>query len=73
MMNIKDAIPVYVYPDGEVYDNIPQYKSDDYEIRGQGYCPECDGPIVPHYGEPFASCECGTQEWYDTHTETPKR
>ena len=70
-MNIKDTIPVYVYPDGEVYENIPQYKSDDYEVRGQGRCPECDGPIVPNYGEPFASCECGTREWYDTHTETP--
>lgn len=36
----------------------------DYEKRVQGYCPTCDGPIEPHYGEPFASCECGTQEWY---------
>ena len=55
---------VYVYPDGEVYEQAVDWKSDDYEIREQGYCAHCDSDIVPHYNEPFASCDCCTQEWY---------
>ncbi len=57
-------IDVYVYPDDEVYEEPPSWKSDDYEIRKQGACEICGQPIVPHYGEPLASCDCCTQEWY---------
>lgn len=60
----KNLINVYVYPDDEVYEEPPSWKSDDYEIRKQGDCEVCGCPIVPHYGEPLASCECYTQEWY---------
>lgn len=45
-------------------DEIVTWKSDDYEIREAGFCNTCDEEIIPHYGEPFASCSCGTQEWY---------
>ncbi len=64
--SLIDLIDVYVYPDGDVYEEEepPSWKSDDYEIRKQGACGQCGEPIVPHYGEPFASCQCGTQEWY---------
>lgn len=55
---------VAVFPDGEIYSEAPSWKSDDYEIRYQGFCNVCDSPIEPHYQEPFASCECSTQEWY---------
>lgn len=57
-------IDVCVYPDGEAYQKPPSWKSDDYEVRKQGYCGQCDQSIVPHYSEPFASCECYTQEWH---------
>ena len=61
----NNLMDVYVYPDGEVYEEEPpNWKSDDYEIRKQGACEQCGQPIIPHYGEPFASCECYTQEWY---------
>lgn len=55
---------VYVYPDGEQYDEPPSWKSDDYEVRQTDLCTSCDTELEPHYGEPFASCECGTSEWY---------
>lgn len=55
---------VYVYPNDEVYESPPEWMSDDYQVREQGYCEECDSDIVPHYAEPFASCNCGTREWY---------
>jgi hypothetical protein len=55
---------VYVFPDDEIYEEAPSWKSDDYEIRYQGFCNTCDSTIDPHWSEPFASCNCGTQEWY---------
>lgn len=55
---------VYVYPDDDVYDEPQPDKSDDYMIREKGYCDKCDSEIIPHYGEPIASCNCGTMEWY---------
>ena len=60
----KDVCLVYVYPDNEAYQQPPDWKSDDYEIREQGFCESCGSEIVPHYGEPLASCECETQEWH---------
>lgn len=59
-----DLETVYVYPDDEVYSKPPSWKSDDFEVRKQGFCYRCDSDIVPHYGEPIASCGCGSQEWY---------
>ena len=32
-MNEEDLITVYVYPDGENYEETPTWKSDDYSIR----------------------------------------
>lgn len=61
---IDNLFEVYVYPDKEVYTNIPDWKSDDYEIRKTTYCEECDELLQPHYAEPFASCECRTMEWH---------
>lgn len=57
---------VAVFPDGEIYslDELPSWKSDDYEIRHQGFCYVCDSTIDPHWGEPFATCKCCQQEWY---------
>lgn len=44
-----DLEPIfYIYPDGSVFYSPQDWMSD----------------IVPHYAEPFASCECMTQEWY---------
>lgn len=54
---------VYVYPDGSTYDAPPSYMSDDYEVRETDLCEQCDEELTIHYGEPFASCKCGTQEW----------
>ena len=60
---------MYVWPDGcacvpEELEEFLGWKSDDFERREGGYCPHCDHPIVPHYGEPFASSACCTREWY---------
>ena len=57
---------VAVFPDGEIYEleDIPTWKSDDYEVRYQGFCTVCDNTIDPYYGEPLASCKCYQQEWY---------
>lgn len=54
---------VYVYPDGEQYDEPPTWKSDDYEVREGGYCETCDEELTIHYAEPFASCRCGKRPW----------
>ena len=32
-----------------------------------GVCTTCLQPFVHHCDEPFASCLCGTAEWYDTN------
>jgi hypothetical protein len=61
MENLK---VVYVYPDGEQYEEPPLYKSDDYEVRRTALCTTCDSEFEIHYAESFASCECGTTEWY---------
>jgi len=55
---------VYVYPDGENYTLPPQWKSDDFEERFTTLCEVCDTVLHVHYKEPFASCGCGTTEWY---------
>lgn len=56
---------VYVFPDGDNYSYPPSWKSDDYEQRYTSLCAVCDRFLHLHYGEPFASCKCGTQEWYN--------
>jgi len=63
-MNEEELFTVYVYPDGEVYEHPSTWKSDDYQERKTAYCNKCESMIEPHYMEPFASCNCGTQEWY---------
>jgi hypothetical protein len=62
-------LKVRVYPDGsnhliEDYPTPCSYMSDDYETRDTAYCEECDSNLHIHHGEPLASCDCGTQEWY---------
>ena len=62
----KDCEKVAVFPDGEIYsiESVPSWKSDDFEIRYQGFCEVCDSTIDPTYAEPTASCKCYQQEWY---------
>lgn len=59
---------ICIWPDGEwcLLEELTEmsHRSDDYEVREGAVCRTCFGIIVPHYGEPFADCECGTQEWY---------
>lgn len=38
--------------------------SDDYEVRKTRTCPECDEELQIDYALPFATCSCGTTEWY---------
>ena len=57
-------IKVYVYPTGDNHEEPVSYMSDDYEIRFTELCEKCDELLYIHYAEPFASCACGTQEWY---------
>lgn len=64
MMSDEELIDVYVYPDGENYSEPPSWKSDDFERRKTTLCETCDTELDAHYGEPFASCRCGTTEWY---------
>jgi len=55
---------VCVYSDDEHYEEPPEWKPGDYEVRETETCETCGEEIAPHFGEPFATCECGTQEWY---------
>jgi hypothetical protein len=55
---------IYVYPDGDSFIKPFSWKSEEYEQRYTTVCKECDTFLSIHYGEPFASCKCGTQEWY---------
>ena len=60
---------VRVYPTGdnhliEDWPNPCIWMSDDYTVRETAYCEDCDSVLHVHYGEPFASCDCGTTEWY---------
>ena len=67
LQKLKDTCTeVAVFPDGEIYelDEVPSWKSDDYEVRYQSFCEVCDSSIDPHYAEPIASCKCCQQEWY---------
>ena len=63
-MNEEDLITVYVYPDGENYEEPPSWKSDDYFIRQTSICTVCDTVLDLEYEGPFGSCKCGTTEWY---------
>ena len=60
---------VRVYPtvDNPLIEDWPNpclWTSDDYTVRETAYCEDCDSVLHVHYGEPFASCDCGTTEWY---------
>ena len=61
---LDERYKVYVYPDGEQYEEPPSWKSDDYETRETALCATCDEELQIEGGKPFASCPCGTQEWY---------
>lgn len=36
--------------------------------KDNGICVDCGTPWEHHMDEPFASCNCGTSEWYDFDT-----
>lgn len=61
---------IRIWPDGEfqflLTEDTPLYywKSDDFVVREGEVCKDCETMIVPDYDEPFASCQCGTMEWY---------
>lgn len=63
-MSEPTDLTVYVYPDGENYSEPPSWKSDDYEVRSTDVCDKCNEQLHISYNEPFATCNCGTQEWY---------
>jgi len=58
----KDCFMVAVHQDGT--NDCGGFAEDSCEIRWTTYCTECNEILYVHYGEPFASCSCGTQEWY---------
>lgn len=60
----EDLIDVCVYPDGTQSYEPLDFMSDDYERRQTAHCAVCDNDLAIHCGEPFASCDCGTTEWY---------
>jgi hypothetical protein len=61
---------IAIWPDGyqcpltEATEEV-SWRGDDYIIRETGYCEACDTTLTLDYNEPFAHCECGTQEWYE--------
>lgn len=57
-------VNVYIYPDEEQYEEPVSWKSDDYQVRISACCDKCGELLELAYQEPFASCSCGTQEWY---------
>jgi len=61
---MNDLTEVFVYPDDENYESPPEWKSDDYEERYTMLCSVCKEDLHVYYAEPFASCMCGTMEWY---------
>jgi hypothetical protein len=64
-LDMNNTVEVCVYPDGVQYDEPQRCRSDDYEKRKTAHCEDCGTNLDVHYGEPFASCECGTTEWYN--------
>ena len=57
---------VRVWPDGtqqNTEESPYEWMSDDFEVRQTELCEACDEEFSIHYGEPFASCKCGTTEW----------
>jgi hypothetical protein len=68
-MNAKELIPIYIWADGtyclkEDLEEFIAFISDDYVTRKTCACCQCGQLYIPEYDEPFASCECGTSEWY---------
>lgn len=61
---LEDLDDVCVYPDGNNTSEPLKMCGDDYERRKTTQCMDCDSTLEIHYAEPFASCECGTTEWY---------
>jgi hypothetical protein len=60
---------VYIWPDGTFctkgqLEEYLTFMSDDYVTRETCVCERCGWMITPSYDEPFADCDCGTQEWY---------
>lgn len=64
MFKEEELIDVCVYPDGTQSYEPLDFMSDDYEWRRTIYCARCDSELQLHPNEPFATCGCGTQEWY---------
>lgn len=61
---LDNLVKVYVYPTGDNHEEPPTWMSDDYEVRYTKRCEVCDEDYHIHYKEPFASCSCGTTDWY---------
>jgi len=59
-----ELLTVYVYPNGENYEEPPSHMSDDYIVRQTTLCEVCDTVLNLSYDEPIASCLCHAQEWY---------
>lgn len=59
-----DYTKVFVYVDNTCSEEPLEWMSDDYAVRYTQNCEQCGYLLEPHYDEPFASCECGTREWY---------
>lgn len=58
---------IRIWPDGDSQltdEPAYEWKSDDFIIRETALCENCNHVLIPEYNEPFASCLCGTQEWY---------
>lgn len=65
-MKELNLVYVKVWSDGQqsVDEPTEEGRSDDFEIRKTTYCDKCQEEYHIHYKEPFASCGCGTTEWY---------
>lgn len=62
-------ITVHIWPDGEFcYEEELQEmlnsRTDDYITKETDVCEVCKSVFELYYDEPFASCDCGTREWY---------
>ena len=55
-------VRVYVYPDDEQYEEPPEWKSDDYEVRWLEVCKTCGETPEVEYNSDFMSCDCGAWE-----------
>lgn len=64
-LNMNNLQSIAVLSDGRNMSiDKAEFTDEEFTVRNTAYCSSCESHLHIHEDTPFASCECGTTEWY---------